>query len=132
VKRCETKQNSCIPERLIIKPKPQVNVNGGAIAFGHPLDESKHYFMYLKPFAYISFNIRCTGARQVVTGLHELARRDRKVNNAYSLSWQMLKFYSVIGPAYIHVCWYGNGRSKYLCQRVTGFFSYITVLLSEI
>jgi len=40
-------------------PSGKVNVNGGAIAFGHPLG--------------------CTGTRQVVTGLHELARRDGKV-----------------------------------------------------
>ncbi|KAF9466250.1 Thiolase, N-terminal domain-containing protein [Collybia nuda] len=37
----------------------KVNVNGGAIAFGHPLG--------------------CTGARQLVTGLNELDRRQGKV-----------------------------------------------------
>ncbi|KAH9942932.1 3-ketoacyl-CoA thiolase [Amylocystis lapponica] len=37
----------------------KVNVNGGAIAFGHPLG--------------------CTGARQVATGLNELARRNGKI-----------------------------------------------------
>jgi len=37
----------------------KVNVNGGAIAFGHPLG--------------------CTGARQIATGLHELRRRKGKV-----------------------------------------------------
>jgi len=37
----------------------KVNVNGGAIAFGHPLG--------------------CTGARQLATGLHELERRNGKV-----------------------------------------------------
>ncbi|KAI0689874.1 thiolase [Cytidiella melzeri] len=37
----------------------KVNVNGGAIALGHPLG--------------------CTGARQIATGLNELARRDGKI-----------------------------------------------------
>ncbi len=36
-------------------PEDQVNVNGGAIALGHPLG--------------------CTGARQIATALHELERR---------------------------------------------------------
>ncbi|KAF8745133.1 hypothetical protein AX14_010593 [Amanita brunnescens Koide BX004] len=40
-------------------PKDKVNVNGGAIAIGHPLG--------------------CTGVRQVVTGVHELERRQGKV-----------------------------------------------------
>ncbi|KAI5476299.1 ABC transporter [Pseudohyphozyma bogoriensis] len=40
-------------------PHEKVNVNGGAIALGHPLG--------------------CTGARQVATGLHELKRRGGKV-----------------------------------------------------
>jgi len=40
-------------------PREKVNVNGGAIAFGHPLG--------------------CTGARQIVTGLNELNRRQGKV-----------------------------------------------------
>ncbi|GJE85791.1 3-ketoacyl-CoA thiolase [Phanerochaete sordida] len=47
----------CIKELGLDKEK--VNVNGGAIAFGHPLG--------------------CTGARQVATGLHELIRRSGKV-----------------------------------------------------
>jgi acetyl-CoA acyltransferase len=36
-------------------PEDRVNVNGGAIALGHPLG--------------------CTGARQIATALHELERR---------------------------------------------------------
>ncbi|KAJ6604489.1 Thiolase, N-terminal domain-containing protein [Mycena vulgaris] len=40
-------------------PMDKVNVNGGAIAFGHPLG--------------------CTGTRQVATGLNELERRKGKV-----------------------------------------------------
>lgn len=40
-------------------PRDKVNVNGGAIALGHPLG--------------------CTGARQIVTGLNELRRRRGKV-----------------------------------------------------
>ncbi|TFK27759.1 3-ketoacyl-CoA thiolase [Coprinopsis marcescibilis] len=40
-------------------PRDKVNVNGGAIAFGHPLG--------------------CTGARQIATGLNELHRRKQRV-----------------------------------------------------
>jgi len=40
-------------------PIDKVNVNGGAIAFGHPLG--------------------CTGVRQIVTGLNELGRRQEKI-----------------------------------------------------
>ncbi|KAF9479717.1 thiolase [Pholiota conissans] len=40
-------------------PSQKLNVNGGAIAFGHPLG--------------------CTGARQIVTGLNELHRRKGKL-----------------------------------------------------
>ncbi|KAF8898917.1 Thiolase, N-terminal domain-containing protein [Infundibulicybe gibba] len=40
-------------------PRERINVNGGAIAFGHPLGN--------------------TGTRQVVTGLHELRRRRGKI-----------------------------------------------------
>lgn len=40
-------------------PHEKVNVNGGAIALGHPLG--------------------CTGARQVATGLAELRRREGKI-----------------------------------------------------
>jgi acetyl-CoA acetyltransferase family protein len=47
----------CIKELDL--PGDKVNVNGGAIAFGHPLG--------------------CTGARQIVTGLNELHRRQSKV-----------------------------------------------------
>jgi acetyl-CoA acyltransferase len=39
-------------------PQDRVNVNGGAIALGHPLG--------------------CTGARQIATALHELERRKGK------------------------------------------------------
>ncbi|KAG5647580.1 hypothetical protein DXG03_008933 [Asterophora parasitica] len=61
-------------------PRDKVNVNGGAIAFGHPLDK-------YHPQAPIMANeiltllrwARCTGARQLVTGLNELARRNQKV-----------------------------------------------------
>jgi acetyl-CoA acyltransferase 1 len=47
----------CVKELRLDSEK--VNVNGGAIAFGHPLG--------------------CTGARQIVTGLNELERRKGKV-----------------------------------------------------
>ncbi|KAJ7630776.1 Thiolase, N-terminal domain-containing protein [Roridomyces roridus] len=45
--------------RELALPIDKVNVNGGAIAFGHPLG--------------------CTGARQIATGLNELERRKGKV-----------------------------------------------------
>ena len=45
-------------EKLQLDPA-KVNVNGGAIAFGHPLG--------------------ATGARQVATGLNELRRRKGKI-----------------------------------------------------
>ncbi|KAF8222133.1 thiolase [Tricholoma matsutake] len=48
-------------EKALGLSSEKINVNGGAIAFGHPLDESIH------------------SARQVVTGIHELARRDKKI-----------------------------------------------------
>ncbi|KAI0347814.1 thiolase [Trametopsis cervina] len=47
----------------------KVNVNGGAVAFGHPLDEYQSFSAFP----------RCTGARQVATGLNELERRNGKV-----------------------------------------------------
>ncbi|KAF8167739.1 3-ketoacyl-CoA thiolase [Crassisporium funariophilum] len=47
-----------VVKKLGLSPE-KVNVNGGAIAFGHPLG--------------------CTGARQVVTGLNELHRRRGKI-----------------------------------------------------
>ncbi|KAI0307684.1 thiolase [Multifurca ochricompacta] len=49
--------------KLELDPE-KVNVNGGAIAFGHPLDE---------------LTLRATGARQIATGLNELERRGGKV-----------------------------------------------------
>ena len=54
-------------------------MNGGAIAFGHPLDElTPLMFMYLS-FLTNDLSLRCTGVRQVVTGLNELRRRQEKV-----------------------------------------------------
>ena len=55
----------------------KVNVNGGAIAFGHPLDEST--LVCLCNFLTYDLSVRCTGVRQVVTGLNELRRRQEKV-----------------------------------------------------
>lgn len=45
--------------RVLNLPMEKVNVNGGAIAIGHPLG--------------------CTGARQIATGLSELRRSNKKV-----------------------------------------------------
>ena len=55
----------------------QVNVNGGAIAVGHPLDESTAV-IYMHFLTY-DLSLRCTGVRQIVTGLNELRRRQEKV-----------------------------------------------------
>jgi acetyl-CoA acetyltransferase len=52
-------------------------VNGGAIAFGHPLDELTP--VILLKFLTYDLSLRCTGVRQVVTGLNELRRRQEKV-----------------------------------------------------
>jgi acetyl-CoA acetyltransferase len=52
-------------------------VNGGAIAFGHPLDESTPVISM--QFFDLWLSLRCTGVRQVVTGLNELRRRQEKV-----------------------------------------------------
>ncbi|KAH9082222.1 thiolase [Lactarius deliciosus] len=49
----------------------KVNVNGGAIAFGHPLDKIQELI--------IERLLRATGARQIATGLNELERRGGKV-----------------------------------------------------
>jgi acetyl-CoA C-acetyltransferase len=49
-------------DRELALPRDRLNVNGGAIALGHP--------------------IGCSGARIVVTLLHELARRDGKLGLA--------------------------------------------------
>ncbi|KAL5495016.1 hypothetical protein ACEPAI_478 [Sanghuangporus weigelae] len=56
----------------------KVNVNGGAIALGHPLDM---FFLRQKIFqeTYLNWSSRCTGARQVATGLNALARRNGKI-----------------------------------------------------
>ena len=56
----------------------KVNVNGGAIALGHPLDKFLIivYPLYVSKFACVS---RCTGARQIATGLNALERRNGKV-----------------------------------------------------
>jgi len=53
-------------------------VNGGAIALGHPLDKSTlpHLCQHAEPSMACS---RCTGARQIATGLSELQRRKAKV-----------------------------------------------------
>ena len=55
----------------------KVNVNGGAIAFGHPLDE--YICLLCMLLSDVSPYIRCTGARQIATGLSELSRRNGKV-----------------------------------------------------
>ena len=60
----------------------KVNVHGGAIALGHPLDEYPH----LDEVAHVANRgcalLRCTGARQVATGLNALARRNGKVSSS--------------------------------------------------
>lgn len=57
----------------------KVNVNGGAIALGHPL--GGFYLILLTDFASYGCSIAgCTGARQIATGLAELERRKGKVS----------------------------------------------------
>lgn len=63
--------------KLGIDPE-KVNVNGGAIAIGHPLDKSICLFPSL-PSSNSRSSLRCTGARQIATGLNELDRRNGKV-----------------------------------------------------
>ncbi|KAF5374995.1 hypothetical protein D9758_000445 [Tetrapyrgos nigripes] len=59
-------------------PIEKVNVNGGAIALGHPLD--KLFISTTSLFLIFIFGyIRCTGARQIATGLNELHRRQGKI-----------------------------------------------------
>jgi len=53
-------------------------VNGGAIALGHPLDKSFLISLLLGVIDTWT-PIRCTGTRQIVTGLSELGRRQGKV-----------------------------------------------------
>lgn len=71
----------CIQE-LGLDPE-KVNVNGGAIALGHPLDESRFLFLFATAEADRGVRwLRCTGARQIATGLNELQRRNGKVRFA--------------------------------------------------
>jgi acetyl-CoA acyltransferase 1 len=63
----------------------RVNVNGGAIALGHPLDKSYCYFKISREIDLRSTRLRATGARQIVTGLNELERRNGKVSNNIEL-----------------------------------------------
>jgi acetyl-CoA acyltransferase 1 len=64
-------------KKLGINPD-KVNVNGGAIALGHPLDKFTlpRLYQHAEPSTACS---RCTGARQIATGLNELKRRKAKV-----------------------------------------------------
>ena len=55
----------------------KVNVHGGAIALGHPLDMYSVSLEY--QLTYVSLSSRCTGARQIATGLNALERRNGKV-----------------------------------------------------
>lgn len=63
-------------------------------------------------------NARCTGARQVATGLAELERRQGRVCNHLSMNpFVNLTDVSIIGPCYIHVhrhrygcCWHIRSR----------------------
>ena len=59
----------------------KVNVYGGAIALGHPLD--KLLLCYARRcHADDGYGVssRCTGARQIATGLNALSRRNGKVS----------------------------------------------------
>ena len=52
-------------------------MNGGAIALGHPLDKS--FLSFHLEGVVDMYTIRCTGTRQIVSGLNELRRRRGKV-----------------------------------------------------
>lgn len=56
----------------------KVNVNGGAIALGHPLDMCFHYTCMYSTLI-LARSLRCTGARQIATGLNALEHRGGKV-----------------------------------------------------
>jgi acetyl-CoA acetyltransferase len=71
----------------------EVNVNGGAIAIGHPLG--------------------CTGVRQVVTGVHELERRQKQVRQKLINKGTDDRHTS--GTRYIDVHWNRNGSSGGIC-----------------
>ena len=67
----------CI-RKLGLDPE-KVNVNGGAIALGHPLDMSLFELRSGHVKLTLMAPSRCTGARQIATGLNELSRRKGKV-----------------------------------------------------
>ena len=58
----------------------KVNVNGGAIAIGHPLGKPSLFF-FGKSTIGINDGMKkgCTGARQIATGLSELRKRQGRV-----------------------------------------------------
>ena len=60
----------------------KVNVNGGAIALGHPLDKFPPSYLLLV-LTTTGLPVRCTGARQIATGLNALSRRNGKVEHLY-------------------------------------------------
>lgn len=63
----------------------KVNVNGGAIALGHPLDKSSLQLHWYATRLMVAWALlRCTGARQIATGVHELIRRNGKVSSDVS------------------------------------------------
>lgn len=66
----------------------KVNVNGGAIALGHPLGGC-HSAKVTLSASYGYPIVGCTGARQIATGLAELERRKGKV--CTSLAVQLIQ-----------------------------------------
>ena len=59
----------------------KVNVHGGAIALGHPLDKLLLcYACRCHADGGYGVSLRCTGARQIATGLNALSRRNGKVS----------------------------------------------------
>jgi acetyl-CoA acyltransferase 1 len=71
--------------KLDLDPE-KVNVNGGAIALGHPLDKSRS--TEISFWVDVALCLRATGARQIVTGLNELNRRDGKVGDSIRVNYR--------------------------------------------
>ena len=92
-------------------------MNGGAIALGHPLDKSFLNFLLLQGGIDMWTPIRCTGTRQIVTGLSELGRRQGKVEcNCSEVSFLTNIYF--VGSPYINVYWHRNGGSSYFSAGV--------------
>lgn len=93
----------------------KVNVNGGSIALGHPLDESFSFFIL--PYHHlIPLNLRATGARQIATGLAELRRRNKKVLLLLYSPLTLIGLFPDTGNIHVHRI--RHGCRRYVCRRM--------------